>query len=68
MALNADEDEDLRVLTQLEPYGEFPPLVSDRLSELRARDRRGEVREPQVVAEWLPRQRRSEDAQPSADG
>ena len=61
MALNADEDEDLRVISQLAPYGELPPLMTERLDELKARDRRTEVRDPEVVAEWLPNQRRSAD-------
>ena len=58
MALNADEDEDLRVISQLAPYGELPARMSERLAELKARDRRAEVREPEIVAEWIPTQRK----------
>lgn len=54
MALNAEEDKDLRVISQLAPYGELPPLMSRRLEELLARDRRSEVRDPEIVLEWVP--------------
>lgn len=61
MVLEPDEDAALRVITELAPYGELPPLMSERLAELLARDRRAEVREPEVVARWVPNQRRDSD-------
>lgn len=54
MALNADEDQDLRVINSLAPYGQLPPLMSRRLEDLLARDRRAAVREPEIVLEWVP--------------
>jgi hypothetical protein len=62
MALNAAEDVDLRVINQLAPYGELPPLMAARLAELRARDRRSEIREPEIVLEWVPTPRGADDS------
>lgn len=54
--LTPDEDEELRRLAALAEFGQLTPLAGALFRELRARDRRSEIREPMVVAIPLPRE------------
>jgi hypothetical protein len=57
MSLTPEEDEALRRINELADFGELPPRMVGLLSELRTRDRRAAIREPLVIAEWLPPRR-----------
>jgi len=50
MALTPEEDEELRRLAALAEYGALTPALAEEYAELRARDRRGTVREPRQLA------------------
>jgi len=54
--LTRDEDADLRRLHVLALFGELAPDAAARFEELRQRDRRSEIREPDDVV--VPTQRR----------
>lgn len=53
--LTPEEDEELRRLAALAEFGQLTPLAGALFRELRARDRRSEIREPRVVAVPVPR-------------
>lgn len=57
--LTRDEDADLRRLNVLALFGELAPDAAARFDELRQRDRRSEIREPDDVV--IPAQRRLAD-------
>lgn len=57
--LTAAEDEELRRLAALAEYGDLTPAAAARFDELRARDRRTEIRPPRMVA--IPVQARPRD-------
>jgi hypothetical protein len=50
MALTPEEDQALRRLAALAAYGALTPALAEEYDELRARDRRKAVREPQDLA------------------
>ena len=56
-SLTRDEDADLRRLNVLALFGELAPDAAARFEELRQRDRRTEIREPDDVV--IPAQRRT---------
>ena len=53
--LTPAEDEELRRLAALAAFGALTPQMAEIYRELRARDRRTEIREPRDVAVPLPR-------------
>ena len=55
MSLTPAEDEELRRLAALADFGALTPAMAAIYDELRARDRRTEIREPRVIAVPLPR-------------
>ena len=57
--LTPDEDEQLRRLAALAAFGQLTPQSAAVFRELRARDRRIEIREPKTLA--MPVQRESVD-------
>lgn len=62
MSLTPDEDEELRRINVLAQFGELPELMVQRFVELRSRDRRIDIREPNLDVQWLPVQRTRETA------
>ena len=60
--LTPAEDEQLRRLAALAEFGSLTPEAKAVFEELRARDRRTEIREPRIIA--IPLQRPARDAQP----
>jgi hypothetical protein len=54
--LSEDEDRDLRRLALLASYGSLAEDAAARFAELRGRDRRIEVREPEDLVMPAPRQ------------
>ncbi len=65
--LTPAEDEELRRLAALAEYGALTPQMAEVFRELRARDRRTEVREPRFVAVPLPTQK-SDEVSPASAG
>jgi hypothetical protein len=64
-SLTRDEDADLRRLNVLALFGELAPDAAARFEELRRRDRRNEIREPDdLVIPTQRRMRESVDATP----
>ncbi|MBV9290945.1 MAG: hypothetical protein JO222_00735 [Frankiales bacterium] len=59
MALTPDEDEDLRRLEALARFGQLAAETAQMRRELRQRDRRRTVRDPQRL--FIPLQRSSPD-------
>ena len=55
MSLTPAEDEELRRLAALADFGALTPALQEVYAELRARDRRTEIRAPRVVAVPVPR-------------
>jgi hypothetical protein len=53
MGLTVEEDAELRRLAALKAFGELTAVAEDSFNELRSRDRREEIREPQDVV--IPR-------------
>jgi hypothetical protein len=53
--LTPAEDEELRRLAALAVYGALTPQLAEVYRELRARDRRTDIREPRDIAIPLPR-------------
>jgi len=53
--LTPAEDEELRRLAALAAFGSLTPEMGEIYRELRARDRRTEIREPRDVAIPVPR-------------
>lgn len=50
MALTPEEDAELRRLAALAAFGALTPALAEAYDELRARDRRRSVREPEDLA------------------
>jgi hypothetical protein len=61
--LSPAEDEELRRLTALAQYGQLTRLGGALYRELRARDRRTDVREPAELAVPIPRSPVGEELQ-----
>jgi hypothetical protein len=59
MGLSVEEDAELRRLAALAAFGELESVAAESFAELRARDRRDEIREPQDVV--IPRHRSVSD-------
>jgi hypothetical protein len=59
--LTVEEDAELRRLAALKAFGELTAVAADSFADLRARDRREDIREPQDVV--IPR-----PAKPVSDG
>ena len=57
MGLTPEEDRDLRRLEVMRRYGSLSSMAATRYAELRSRDRRAIVREPDDHVVTLPRQR-----------
>ena len=55
MGLTVEEDAELRRLAALAAFGELESVAAESFAELRARDRREEIREPEDVV--VPRSR-----------
>ena len=55
MSLTPAEDEELRRLAALADFGALTPALASIYDELRARDRRTEIRAPRVIAVPVPR-------------
>jgi hypothetical protein len=53
--LTVEEDAELRRLAALREYGELTTVAADSFDDLRSRDRRTEIREPQDVVVPRPR-------------
>jgi hypothetical protein len=51
--LTVEEDAELRRLAALQAFGELTAVAADSFDDLRARDRRDEIREPEDIV--LPR-------------
>ncbi|HEX4654598.1 MAG TPA: hypothetical protein VH274_02525 [Mycobacteriales bacterium] len=51
--LTVEEDAELRRLAALKAFGELTAVAADSFADLRARDRRDDIREPQDVV--IPR-------------
>jgi hypothetical protein len=64
--LTPAEDEELRRLAALAEFGALTPQLAEVFLELRARDRRTQVREPREVAVLMPVQRSDEVSPASA--
>jgi hypothetical protein len=47
--LTVEEDAELRRLAALAAYGELAPVAAESFAELRQRDRREEIRDPEDV-------------------
>lgn len=59
VGLTFEEDADLRRLHALAAFGRLGSAAAELFADLRARDRRAEVREPEDLV--LPRQRPADD-------
>ena len=57
--LTVEEDAELRRLAALAAFGELESVAAESFAELRARDRREQIREPQDVV--IPRRRPASD-------
>jgi hypothetical protein len=62
MALTPDENEELRRINVLAQFGELPPTMQARFTELRNRDELLEIPEPTLDVQWMPLQRSRDDA------